>query len=182
MPYRNGNYAAFYVDEPVYEGNLGSYSAHDFCYYQMLRMWKGGDSSFPFNDSHMKNYNVRDGSNWEHTLKPRLRERLRNSKNIILFLSSCTKASVALTEEIKYGILSQGLPVIVVYPEFNPILVDGAFDNRVYGLWDRLPAFGDNMDLVPTLHIPMTRERIRTALSSPNYMVQSMTTAGCYRL
>lgn len=49
------------------------------------------DSTFPFIDSHDKNYNVRDGSDWETTLKPRLRNRLNNSKNIILFLSSITK-------------------------------------------------------------------------------------------
>ena len=65
MNYRNGNYAAFYVDEPFYAGNLGARTAYDFCYYQMLRMWKGADRSFPFNDSHDKTYNVRDGSSWE---------------------------------------------------------------------------------------------------------------------
>ena len=86
MSYRNGNYAAFYVAPPFQETNLGANSAHDFCYYNMLRMWKGKDPSFPFIDSHQKNYNVRDGSDWERTLKPRLHGRLRNSKNIILFL------------------------------------------------------------------------------------------------
>ena len=93
MAYRNGNYAAFYVEEPFRESRLGAYATPDFCHYQMLRVWKGADSGFPFNDSHMKNYNVRDGSSWEYTLKPRLRERLRNSKNIVFFLSSCTRAS-----------------------------------------------------------------------------------------
>ena len=101
------------MDEPFHESNLGAYATPDFCYYQTLRMWKGADSSFPFNDSHMKNYNARDGNSWEYTLKPRLRERLRNSKNIVLFLSSHTKASRALTEEMEYGIGNQGLPVII---------------------------------------------------------------------
>lgn len=50
----------------------------------MLRAGKGGDSSFPFTDSHDKTYNVRDNSDWETTLNPRLRERLRNSKNVVL--------------------------------------------------------------------------------------------------
>ena len=101
MNYRNGNYAAFYVAEPFNENNLGAYSAPDFVYYQTLRAWKGADSSFPFIDSHEKTYNVRDGSSWEYTLKPRLHKRLLNSKNIVLFLSSHTKASKALTEEIR---------------------------------------------------------------------------------
>ena len=100
MAYRNGNYAAFYVDEPFGEGNLGAHSAPDFVYYHTLGAWKARDWSFPFNDSHGKNYNVRDGSDWEGTLKPRLRERLRNSKNIVLFLSSHTRQSRALKEDI----------------------------------------------------------------------------------
>ena len=84
MAYRNGNYSAFYVNEPFLD-NLGAHSTRDFVYYNLLRAWKGADSTFPFIDSHDKNYNVRDGSDWEKTLKPRIRERLRNSKNICSF-------------------------------------------------------------------------------------------------
>ena len=102
MAVRNGNYSAFYVAEPFDPSTLGAHATKDFCYYSMLRAWKGKDSTFPFNDSHNKNYNVRDGSNWEVTLKPRLRDRLRNSKNIVLFLSSKTVNSRALKEEIDY--------------------------------------------------------------------------------
>lgn len=85
MTYRNGNYAAFYVAEPFSTSTLGAHATKDFCYYNTLKMWKGKDDKFPFIDSHDKTYSVRDGSDWESTLKPRLRERLRNSKNIILF-------------------------------------------------------------------------------------------------
>jgi hypothetical protein len=115
MAYRNGNYAAFYVAEPFNASALGAHATKDFCYYNMLRAWKGKDTSFPFNDSHDKTYNVRDNSAWETTLKPRLRERIRNSKNVVLFLSSNTVSSRALREEIDYGINDQGLPVIVIY-------------------------------------------------------------------
>ena len=103
MAYRNGNYSAFYVKEPFSESNLGANATRDFVSYNLLRAWKGDDSSFPFIDSHEKNYNVRDGSDWELTLKPRIRERIRNSKNEILFLSWITKNSRALREEIDYG-------------------------------------------------------------------------------
>lgn len=116
---RNGNYCAFYVAEPFSESGLGANATKDFVYYNMIRAWKGKDSSFPFIDSHDKNYNVRDGSDWETTLKPRLRERLRESKNIVLFLSEKTVSSRALREEIDYGINTQGLPVIVVYPDYD---------------------------------------------------------------
>ena len=87
MTYRNGNYTAFYVEEPFDDSNLKLYATKDFCYYNMIRTWKKGDSLFPFNDSHDKTYNVRDGSDWEKTLKPRLHERLDNSKTILLILS-----------------------------------------------------------------------------------------------
>ena len=182
MNYRNGNYAAFYVAEPFNENNLGAYSAPDFVYYQTLRAWKGADSSFPFIDSHEKTYNVRDGSSWENTLKPRLHKRLLNSKNIVLFLSSHTKASKALTEEIEYGVGVLELPVIVVYPEFDPILGNGKFDSRVFALWDKVPAFKRLMDTVPTVHIAMRKDQIRQALNSSSYMVQTKAEPKRYRL
>lgn len=119
MAYKNGNYCAFYVSEPFHESSLGAHATKDFVYYNLLKSWKGKDTSFPFNDSHDKNYNVRDGSSWETTLKPRLRERLRNSKNIVLFLSDRTVSSRALREEIEYGINTLGLPVIVIYPDYD---------------------------------------------------------------
>ena len=80
------NYTAFYVSEPFSQSNLGAYATPDFIYYQQLCSWKGQDSSFPFTDAHKSTYNVRDNSSWE-TLKIRLHERLRGSKNIILFSS-----------------------------------------------------------------------------------------------
>jgi hypothetical protein len=183
MAYRNGNYCAFYVDEPFSTWNLGANAAPDFCYYNILRAWKGVDPGFPFNDSHAKNYNVRDGSNWEATLKPRLRERLRNSKNIILFLSSHTRPSKALNEEIEYGIADQGLPVIVVYPDFDPVLPDGMFDSRSIDLWyDNLPKFFLNMDQVPTVHVPFEKKALRKALSCTDYMVSTKCSPGKYRI
>lgn len=54
MGYKNGNYSAFYVSEPFSESSLGAYAAKDFQYYNLLRAWKGRDSSFLFNDSHNK--------------------------------------------------------------------------------------------------------------------------------
>src|SRR5688572_11466836 len=99
---RTGNYCAFYVAEPFNPGPLAAHATKDFVYYNTLRMWKGADSSFPFSDSHATTYNVRDGSDWETTLKPRLRGRLRNSKNVVLFLSTETVNSRAIREEVEY--------------------------------------------------------------------------------
>ena len=172
-----GNYCAFYVSEPFNPTVLGAYPTRDFNYFQMLKAWKGQDLGFPFIDSHSKTYSVRDGSSWELTLKPRLRERLRNSKNIILFLSSYTQNSRALREEIDYGINVLGLPVIVIYPEFSEtsqiINFNKTFTSNVTNLWSKLPIFRDLMDKVPTVHLPMKKEIIRAELNNVGFMVQS---------
>ncbi|TCK61548.1 TIR domain-containing protein [Seleniivibrio woodruffii] len=183
MAYRNGNYAAFYVAEPFVESTLGAYATKDFLYYQLLRAWKSTDSSFPFNDSHNKTYNVRDDSDWETTLKPRLRERLRNSKNIVLFLSANTVNSRALREEIDYGINNQELPVIVIYPEYatkESLLTNGYLKDSVKSLWDKLPIFRDSMSKVPTLHIHLEKSIIERALNNTNFMLSTKRDADIY--
>lgn len=178
MAYKNGNYSAFYVAEPFDEGNLGAHSSKDFVYYNLLRAWKGADSSFPFIDSHNKNYNVRDGSDWETTLKPRIRDRLNNSKNIILYLSSITKSSRAVREEIDFGINTSKLPVIVVYPEYSEEshiinCSSKTIKQTIKNLWDKLPIFRNSMGEVPTLHIPNKKSLIRRALQDDDFMVNT---------
>lgn len=185
MAYRNGNYSAFYVSSPFSESSLGAHATKDFCYYNMLRAWKGKDSSFPFNDSHDKTYNVRDGSDWEKTLKPRLRERLNNSKNIVLFLSERTKNSQALREEIDYGINNQDLPVIVVYTDFTnkeDILTasKNSLNSTVKTLWDNLPIFKSSKVKIPVLHVPMNQSCIKDALNNSDFMVKTKKEANDY--
>ena len=180
MPYRNANYTAFYVAEPFSENNLGAFQKPDFCNYQLLKSWKAKDSNFPFNDAHAKTYNVRDGSSWENTLKPRLRERLRNSKNIILILSSSTKSSRALTEEMEYGIGTLGLPVIVTYPEIDACKFNDCIPDEAQDLWCNLKAFDDLMFDVPTIHIPFKKQALQKALLDPDFMVQSKKSLGIY--
>ena len=178
MAYRNGNYSAFYVKEPFNQNNLGAHATKDFVYYNILRAWKSADSSFPFIDSHDKNYNVRDDSDWEKTLKPRIRERIRNSKNTILFLSSITKNSRALREEIDYGINMQGLPIIVVYPDYSEKsdIINCSSEKitqKIHNLWDNLPVFRNSMKKVPTFHVPNKKSLIKTALNDKRFMVST---------
>jgi len=185
MAYKNGNYSAFYVSEPFSESNLGASATKDFVSYNLLRAWKSADNTFPFIDSHEKNYNVRDSSDWEKTLKPRIHDRLNNSKNIILFLSSITKNSRALREEINFGIGTNGLPVIVVYPEYNEksdiINCDSkTIRQQIKNLWENLPAFRDSMANVPTIHIPNKKELIRKALNDTDFMVSTKCSADVY--
>jgi len=183
MAYRNGNYTAFYVAEPFSPSVLGANATKDFLYYNTIRMWKGADASFPFVDSHDKTYNVRDDSDWESTLKPRLRERLRNSKNIVLILSSITANSRALREEIDYGINDQGLPVIVIYPEYDTkesLLDNGSLKQVIKKLWNNLSIFRDSMGKVPTLHVPLNKSSIKNSLEDSGFMVGSKKTPSMY--
>lgn len=181
MPIRNGNYAAFYVAAPFDSSALGAHATPDFRYYNQLRMWKGADNTFPFVDSHDKTYQVRDDSNWESTLRPRLRERLRASKNIVFFLSDTTRASKALIEELDYGICTEELPVIVVYPEIKTLdsLRSGnGFSKAVTDLWEKVPVFKRSMGAVPTLHVPMLKGVIASALKNPDFMLATKKSPG----
>lgn len=183
MANRVYNYSAFYVSEPFSETNLGAYATKDFVYYNILRAWKGNDISFPFYDAHGTTYNVRDNSNWELTLKPRLHQRLRNSKNIILFLSGNTRNSKALREEIDYGINELGLPVIVIYPDYkyNSSIANGNKPNAIArALWEKLPVFRDNMHKVPTAHVPMNKGHITAALNDPDFTIQKKHSNFCW--
>ncbi len=177
------NYCAFYVSEPFNPSTLGAHATRDFVYYNLLKSWKAKDNDFPFNNAHDSTYNVRDNSDWESTLKPRLHERLGNSKNIIFFLSSKTKSSKAVREEFEYGMGNLGLPVIVVYPELSEkyeIQENNNIKNKVKELWDFVPAFKSHMDSVPTLHIPMKKELIKSALLDKSFMVNSKASVDKY--
>lgn len=185
MAYKNGNYSAFYVKEPFSESNLSAHATKDFVSYNLLRAWERTDSSFPFIDSHNKNYNVRDESDWEKTLKPRIRDRINNSKNVILFLSSITKSSRALREEIDYAINTNGLPVIVVYPEYSEKsdiinCSSETIKQKIKNLWDNLPIFRNSMKNVPTLHIPNKKSIIKNALNDKGFMVNTKKSPGEY--
>ena len=185
MAYRNGNYAAFYVNDPFSTSNLGANATKDFIYYNLLRAWKRDDSSFPFNDSHMKNYNVRDGSDWEKTLKPRIHGRLSSSKNMVLFLSSITKDSRALREEMDFGINTCLLPVIVVYPEYSSKsdIIECSSEKvkaKISNLWNKVPMFRNSMNKVPTMHVPNRKTLIRAALEDKELMVNSKCKSGVY--
>lgn len=183
MANSTGNYCAFYVAEPFNQNNLGANAAKDFCYYNLLKAWKAEDSSFPFVDSHAKTYSVRDGSDWEQTLKPRLHARLDASANVVLFLSSNTRYSRALREEIDYAINTKKLPIIVVYPELktmDDIYTQSEFTSIVTKLWDKLPMFRDNKYKVPVLHVPNNKVLITKALNDTDLRVSTKAKAGDY--
>ena len=98
-------------------------------------------------------------------------------QNIVLFLSSITRNSRALREEIEYGIGKEQLPVIVVYPEFRKKAEirtsDGRIRKPVCDLWSKLPTFRDLMGSVPTAHVPMKKNLIESVLKDKRFAVQT---------
>ncbi|MFA0520437.1 hypothetical protein AB4501_26160, partial [Vibrio sp. 10N.222.55.E8] len=106
------------------------------------------------------------------------------SKNIVLFLSSHTKNSRALREEIEYGVDTKGLPVIVVYTDFSEksdiVNSSGNFKKQITDLWNQLPALRNAMNSVPMLHIPNKKSLIKSALENKNFMVNTKIDGGNY--
>ncbi|MDR0458374.1 MAG: hypothetical protein LBH10_05005, partial [Burkholderiaceae bacterium] len=91
--------------------------------------------------------------------------------------------SRALREEIDYGINDQGLPVIVIYPEYTTkesLLVNGSLKQEVKNLWENLPMFRDSRSRVPTLHVPMNKELIKKSLQDNGFMVGSKNAPDIY--
>ena len=116
-------------------------------------------------------------------LQTRLQTRLRLSKNLILFLSSNTINSRALKEEIDYGINNQGLPVIVVYPEYNTkesLLINGSLKKAVKDIWNNLPIFRESMNKVPTLHVPWDKSLIKKSLLDRDFMLSTKLERGTF--
>ena len=57
---------------------------------------------------------------------------------------------------------------------------NGNFKKQIKDLWDKLPAFRDNMSSVATLHIPCTKSLITSALNDQDFMVNTMADAKKY--
>ena len=91
----------------------------------------------------------------------------------------------ALPVVVYYGINTQDLPVIVVYPDYSEksdIINCSSKTIRqvIKNLWDKLPIFRDSMSEVPTLHIPMKKSLIRSALEDTDFMVNTKREPGTF--
>ena len=90
----------------------------------MLRLMAWSENkkiNFSFIDSHQKTYKVLDSSTRE-TLLSRLDERLRNSKLLLLIVTSNTiNSSDIVDHEINRAVESYKIPIIVVYTNYDLI-------------------------------------------------------------
>jgi len=100
MAYRNKTYVCFDADNDIH-------------YYRLMQAWKENDAiAFDFHNAHEIN-NLRDGSS-EETVKRKLRERLQNTKVLVVLIGEHTKNLFKYVRwEIEYAI-EKDIPIIGV--------------------------------------------------------------------
>lgn len=158
MAYRNGVYAAFDG-----QGKTNP-SESDIKHFNLLKSWTKGED-FKYIDSHQKTNAVRDTSS-EETLKRALRERLSNSKVMILILSNDTNYDRGfLNYEIEIALDYYKLPLVITYPQ-----IEGEINKQWLTLEKRWPkALKERLndksrDDLSCLHIKFNKENISSAL------------------
>lgn len=156
MTYRNGTYVAF-------DGNgTTNPTKGDMKYYGLLQSWnKNNKYEFHFSDSHKKTYQVKDSSN-EETLKQRLLERMRNSKNMLVIISEDTNWDRGmLNYEIEKAIDYYKLPIIVTYTGYRKILDPGALSDK----WPKALKQRIENKTAKCIHIPFNEKCIASAIN-----------------
>ncbi len=154
--YRNGTYVAF-------DGNATTDPTKgDMKYYGLLQSWNASNKfEFQFSDSHKKTYQVRDSSS-EQTLKARLLERMKNSKNMLLIISDDTSWDRGLLNwEIEKAVDVYELPLIVTYTGYDCISDPSALSSK----WTRALAERINNKTANCIHIPFKEKAISSAVS-----------------
>lgn len=156
MAYRNGTYVAFHAQGTNIP--IGS----DIKYYNLLKAWTAKkDDDFTFVNSHDKTYAVRDSSR-KITLQNRLKERLANSKNMVLIVTSTTKLDRDWVPfEIAYAVDKCQLPIIVVYPDYKWILKPGLLQD----LWPKALQERIESNRVRAIHIPFNKTLVSDAIN-----------------
>lgn len=160
MPYRNGTYIAFAADGET------DPTKSDIKYYNIMKGWHSmEDKEFRFVNSHEKSSACRDTSS-DETIKRSLRERLKNSKRVLLLVGKTTKLDDDFVPyEIEYAIGKCELPIIVCYVNESERICDN-IPQRLKNLWPA--ALKDRIDdeTARTLHIPFKEKIIAEALDS----------------
>lgn len=162
MAYRNGIYIAFAA-----EGQTNP-TKSDIKYYNILKGWDSmKDKDFKFVNSHDKVSTVRDTSK-EETIKASLRERLKNSKVMLLLVGSKTRFDNDFVPyEIIYAIDKLNLPIIVCYVNYRN-RISTYIPNDLKKLWPSSLRERMNDGDVKTIHIPFKESIVLEAINSFN--------------
>jgi hypothetical protein len=155
MAYRSGTYIAFHA------GGTDDPTASDIKYYRMLKAWhEHDDIEFQFVNSHEKVAAVRDSSTKE-TLRRSLRERLNNSRNMVLIIGPTTCFDTDWVPfEIAYAVDECGIPIIATYPGYNVITVP----MQLSPLWPSALSQRIANGTVRAIHIPFKQRAIDDAI------------------
>lgn len=156
MSYRNGTYVAFHAEGTNVPVNT------DFKYYNLLKAWtEKTDDEFSMIDSHEKGGAVRDSSR-RLTLELRLKERLRNSRNMVLIIGETTKNDNDwVPMEIEYAVDNCDIPIIAAYPGYEYILSPQGLSS----LWPKALSDRITNGSASVIHIPFKKEPINDAIS-----------------
>ncbi len=155
MAYRNGTYVAF-------DGRgTTNPTESDMKYYAILQSWnKNSKYDFSFSDSHKKTYRVLDDSSID-TLKGRLLERMRNSKNMVLIISGETNYDRGMLNfEIEKAVDYYELPLVVTYPGYNYIMAP----EKLRELWPKALLQRIDDGSVRAIHIPFREKCLTSAI------------------
>ncbi|WP_058187186.1 TIR domain-containing protein [Terracidiphilus gabretensis] len=156
MAYRNGTYVAFHADGNNIPGKT------DIDYYNLMKAWAAkGDDSFTMINSHDKASAVRDSSLRE-TLRKSLKERLCNSKNMVLIIGDTTKNDKDWVPfEIEQAVDQYKIPIIVAYTVFSgPIRKP----NALASYWPLALATRIAAGTASAIHIPFKKAPINDAI------------------
>lgn len=160
MVYRSGTYVAFHANHTTEP------TESDIKYYNLLKAWDKNDAfDFQFVNSHEKSSAVRDSSK-RATLEKVLKERLRNSKNMILIIGKTTKEDrdwVPL--EIGYAVDTCEIPIIAAYTGHQYILAP----SRLSDLWPAALKTKIYNKSAHVIHIPFREKVITCAISQFNH-------------
>lgn len=155
MAYRNGTYIAFHADgsnKPV---------ESDIKYYNLIKAWTAKkDDDFAIINSHEKNAAVRDTSK-KQTLEVRLKNRLSNSKNMILIIGPTTKNDTDWVPfEISYAVDKCDIPIIAAYTGYEYVRAP----EKLRSLWPK--ALRDRIDdgTASVIHIPFKKNPLKDAV------------------
>ena len=157
MAYRNGTYVAFHA------GGTTDPTTSDIKYYNIMKAWDiNKNIEFTFTNSHDKTAAVRDSSK-RATLEHRIKERLNNSKNLVLIITRITKNDTDWVPlEIRYAVDDCDLPIIAAYPGYNAILKPV----NLASLWPLAFLSRAKNNSMTAIHIPFKKAPILEAIGN----------------
>ncbi|TAJ82084.1 TIR domain-containing protein [Reyranella sp.] len=155
MAYRSGTYVAFHAE------GTSDPTESDMKYYRLLQAWdKNKKFDFRLVNSHDKVAAVRDTSK-RATLEASLRQRLSNSRNVLLIIGKTTKLDDDwIPFEIAYAVDKCTIPIIAAYTDYVTVTAPA----QLRGLWPKALALRIANQTARVIHIPFKQAPVTDAV------------------